>query len=1235
LAPNPGPTQLRKRAIGAGLHYFAMQRFSPLTGDQAAVQTTLLGIAIAIILALVAALVAPLVVDWNHYRAAFETEVGRLTGLNVHVGAIDARILPSPIIKLRDVVIGEPGRVPQLRADALELEVRLAPLVRGRVEATEARLVAPQIILTLDRSGALQLPGAARSFRPEELSVSRLSVEDGSIIFADAVSGAHAVLRKLSFTGDVRSLVGPFKGEGAFAIDGEPFAYRISGAQADDGSGFRVRLGADPQDQPLTTTVEGTLTFDGGAPQFAGTFALARLVGVTLSNGQRVMSDPWRANGTIKATPTSAKLDDLALQYGPDERAINFSGNADVTFGDHPHFSGSVKALEVDADRALAAPDMTRRPPLLVVRSFVDAFVQAARPPMPGDVALTIDGVTVGGTTIQSLHSKMRFDGDGWGIDALDFRAPGLTSVNLSGTLNQTQQGFAFAGPASLQSADAETLMAWLGGRNGPPPVQTGTLNAHGDLTISSDKLVVDRLTVKLDRESLDGRLAYAWPNDNQPAVVEADLHATRLNLDALSAFALSAADAGGFTLPRAGSLNLDIGNATFAGVDAQVVKTQIKFDAGALQIEQFSVGALAGAALDIKGRIDELSSQPRGHINADLDARTLDGFATLIDKFAPQAASVLRRGADRLAPAKIHAVITVDKASAGSDVRLDLNGQVGLMRLALNADAQGERSQPGAAHLHVESRLDADDGTALAALFGVDRVLGVDQLPGRATLTVDGPINGDLRVDGTLAASGLDTAARGILNVGGDAKPTGTLQMLATIADLRPLQQAMTGQPGDAVPVSARAAAAISGSDLSFTQIAASVGKSSVRGRVNVSLASPVTIDGDVSADNADGARVAALLLGLPRQAPGSPAYWSGAAVGAGAFAGINGAVTFKFDHAAFTPSLNAGDLKGVAQFRASEITLDNLDGNLAGGRLSGRLSFRRNADGLVSHGHVELADADAATLLQADNKTVAGHLTLKFDGDSIGATPAAAVSSLHGNGTVALNDASLGGLDTGAFVAAMRTADQANAIDPAKIQATVKAALGNGHFVVSEGDAPMTITGGTVSVANVTLRGQDNSALGVAGTFDLNTGTIDARLNLSADPPPHALIGKRPDLTMLLKGPLVAPAQSIDVSALTGWLALRASEFQTRRLESIEDNRRKDVIGRASRPGFIDVRPAPRGTLTESGILVGVPAAATGAQKPDLLQLEVPPPLPVPAPPRTAGPDKRAPLDLLRPQN
>ena len=281
-------------------------------------QTTLLGLAITIILALVAALVAPLVVDWNHFRSTFENEASRLTGLSVRVtGNIDARILPTPRIKLHNVEIGEAGREPQLRAGAIDLEVRLGPLIRGEVQATEARLVAPQIHLALDRSGAIDWPAATRAWRADDLSISRLRVEDGSIVLADAASGSRLTLQKLSFDGDIRSLLGPFRGEGTFVVGDEPYSYRISGGRGDADAGFRVRLGVVPSNYPLTTDIDGTLTVDHGAPQFDGTIALARPVGAALSSGQRVMSDPWHANGKIRATSAAASLQDFSFQYGP------------------------------------------------------------------------------------------------------------------------------------------------------------------------------------------------------------------------------------------------------------------------------------------------------------------------------------------------------------------------------------------------------------------------------------------------------------------------------------------------------------------------------------------------------------------------------------------------------------------------------------------------------------------------------------------------------------------------------------------------------------------------------------------------------------------------------------------------------------------------------------------------------------------------------------------------------
>ncbi len=1057
------------------------------------------------------------------------------------------------------------------------------------------------------------------------------------------------MLQKFSFDGDIRSLLGPFKGEGTFVAGDEPYSYRISGGRGDADTGFKIRLGVSPSNHPLTADVDGTLSLDRGASQFDGTIALARPVGAALSSGQRVMNDPWHASGTIRATPAAATLQAVTFQYGPDERAVVFTGKADLTLGAHPHFDGEIAALEVNVDRAPAAPDLTHRPPLLVIKNFVETFVASIKPPLPGKVGVGIAGLTVGGTNVQSLHGVARFDATGWSLEGVELRAPGLTQVNLSGRIAQSGHGLAFTGPGAVDSADADTLLAWLSGHGDTSSAGVRTLRARGDVTIAGDRLAVDGLDATLDQENVQGRFAYTWPASDRPAIVEADLHATKLDLDALAAFAKTAVDENGFAPPRQGSLALDIGKATLAGIDARTVKAQVKFDSGALQIEHLSVGELGGAALDISGRIDELSSQPRGRVTVDLNAGTLAGLSRVLGQSAPQTADVLRRAADRLAPAKLHGTLTVARAAtAGSTAKLDLNGQLGLMRIALNGEVVGEPSRLGDANVHLDGRLDADDGTALTTLFGLNRVVAVDQLPGRVTLSAVGPLNGELRVDGEASASGFTAAVRGAVRLNGKETPAGAFQVLATAADLQPLQQAMTGQPGNAVPISARAAVAVVGTALSFTQIAIVAGKTSAHGRLAVDLASPIAIDGDLGADNVDGAWLAGVLLGLPRQAQGAGAPWSSRPVGAGAFAAMNGAVTFTLDHAAFTPALTAGNLKGVAQFRPGEIALQNIDGGLAGGHVSGELAFRHNSDGLVSHGHIALADADAATVLQTDKKIIDARLTLKADFDAIGASPAALVRAAHGGGAIALADAQIAGLDPAAFVAAMHAADQGPAIEAAKIQPAVNAALAGGHLAVPQGDAAMTISDGRVSVANVTMPAQNGAALSLSGALDLNSGAVDARMTLTVPPPARGLIRIRSELAVALKGPLAAPARTLDISALTGWLTLRAAELQTRRLESIEANGRQDVFGRAVRPDFPVVRRAPAGGIVEFDTLASASAPPSGTRGLDLLQTEVPaagvtgsttankprpaPPPTQPAAPQTAGP----PLDLLfRPQN
>ncbi len=1211
-------------------------------------QTTLLGLAIAIILALVSALAAPFVVDWNRYRSSFEAEASRLTGLTVHVnGGIDARILPSPRVELHEVEVGEAGR-PQVQAGFIALDIGLGPLLRGVVRATELRLVAPQIDLGLDSAGAIDWPALPPSSHADALTTSRFRIEDGRVTLTDARSGAKLVLQKLSFDGDVRSFAGPFHGEGTFVVGDEPCGYRISGSRTEEDTGLKLKLSVDPANHPLTTEIEGTLSFDGSVPQFDGALSLTRPVGVTLAGGERVMSDPWQLAGKVHATSASASLHDLALQYGPDERAVNFTGKAEMTFGAHPRVDGAIAAVQLAVDRMLAAPDVTHRLPFVMLKSFLEAFVAAIKPPIPVATAVAIEAVTVGGTTIGSLHGEVGFDGQGWSVKDFAFRAPGFTDVSLSGRLASGPQGLAFSGPASLQSADLKMLVAWLEGRGGSdrPSGPTETLVARGDVAIGGGRLALDHLSAALDQENIEGRLAYTWAVDDRPAALDGELHATKLNVDALIAFAEAAAADNVFAAPREVALVLKVGKATLAGVDARMVDARLKFDAGIVHIDRLSIGDLGGAALGISGRIDELSSQPRGRLTLDIDAKTLAGLTDVLGKFAPQVACALRPFTERLAPAKVRGVLTVDRARAGTVAKLDLGGDLGALRLSLNGSMTGEPRNAGAAALQLSSRLDTDDGGALVRLLNLDRVLAVDQLPGQMTITASGPLNGDVQISGLASAGGFSAAATGTLHLSGDGAPTGSVQLKASASDLRPLHLALTGQPGSAAAFSASAIIGVAGADLSVTDLVATADKTALRGRFDLKLANPVAIDGEIAADDLDAATVGALLLGLPSAPPNAAKLWSSAPVGAGTFIALNGDVRFVVDRAAYSPTLVARDLKGVVHFQPRGIALRDIDGSLAAGRLTGALTFRRDSEKLLAQGKIELADAYLAAI--AGKNSIDGKLTVKLQGDGAGLSPDGLVGSLHGNGTITLRDAQFVGIDPAAFEAAMRAADQTGSTEAAKIAPVVAVVMDKGRLVVPQADAEVTITAGQIRLANVTLHGQSGTALGIEGVLGLDKSVVEAHMTLSQQPAANAMIHTPPEIAVVVKGSLAAPERRLDVSALVGWLTLRATEQQTRRLESIEANRRADVLGAALRPVPPLIRFIPQGTVMEIARQASIPPAVLGARGVERLYPHQVPPAAKPAAARsvrnpdnttaTAGtaqpapqPAAHSPLDLL----
>ena len=289
-------------------------------------QATLLTLAIAAILALLAALFGPYFIDWNAHRATFEQQASQAIGLPVRVtGPMDVRLLPSPSLVLSGVEIGEPGDAQSLRAKALGIEFALPPLLSGKFQAVEFRLIAPEIRVSLTEDGQALLPNALSGVNTETLSIDKLVVEDASLHFNDAASGTAATLTKAWFNGEVKALRGPIRGEGAFVLDGALYGYRISTARPEP-NGSRIKLTIDPADRPVVAELEGLLAAGDGAPRFEGTASIARRVPLKGDKGDT--AEPWRIGARVKANAASALLEQVEFSYGPEDRALKLNGTA-------------------------------------------------------------------------------------------------------------------------------------------------------------------------------------------------------------------------------------------------------------------------------------------------------------------------------------------------------------------------------------------------------------------------------------------------------------------------------------------------------------------------------------------------------------------------------------------------------------------------------------------------------------------------------------------------------------------------------------------------------------------------------------------------------------------------------------------------------------------------------------------------------------------------------------------
>src|SRR5712671_3213293 len=1196
-------------------------------------QRALLGAAIALILVLVTALVGPLFVDWGSYRNTFEAEISRLTRLDARIsGPIDVRFLPTPTLKLQQIAMGRPDGPATVRAEALRIELALGPLMRGQFLASDVALEAPEISLRLggsDRPTPYPPPQAGEglsiyppplagegregvfAFDPDAVSVAHLAIEKGRLILAGG-SGRSLTLDKLGFNGDVRSLLGPAKGEGSVAVDGESYLFSIAAGRVAADGAVKVRLLVDTVDHVRIGDVDSSIWIERGIPHFAGALQWSQAAGHSLQG----FNELWRLSAKMRGDWTAAALEGINLQYGPEERAVQLRGHANLTFRAQPELDVRLAATRIDLDRMLALPAPTRRRPLAAMRTMADNFDAGRLPPIHVNLGISADVVALADAPLQQVSASLRGAGGAWDLESLELRAPGGTQLRLRGRVDITPRGPTFAGQGRIEARDSRALVSWLtAGSDGE--VFAGPFRAEGDVRLGGESIVFDRLKAEFDRDTLEGNFGYFGPTADRSARIAATLSASNIDLQRAAAFVQHVSGDTAVAWPREGSLSLSVRQVSIAGVEAKRADMRLQFDERALTVERLAIVDFGGARVAAAGSIDIRTLAPRSAITLDLDVNAADGVAALVEKLSAPAAATLRRTAPRLLPARLRGSLAGDaqaarEAGMAAGLSFKIDGSAGAF--ALNLQGLAEVPSDGSllatfvqldpAKVVVGGRIDARDGRALVETVGLDRLLSVDDRAGRLDFTASGRLGGPMTATAQVTAGGLGVSLNGTLEAAQSQAVTANLALSVAQANVR-VPQAGT------LPAALTARLHYADGAVALNEITGTVAGSDIAGRLAIGLSPTMSLGGDIRFGAMDVPAVIAAAVGMPAKPAGGGSAWPVDPFAGGVLGQFRGRIAIASARSTLTPHLVAQNLRGVLNFGPSDIALDDFQADIAGGRVSGRLAFERDGDELSARSRVRLTKADMTALLPSDRSPISGRLNLDAEIEGRGRSPAALIGSLQGKGFFSVEDGKFAGLDPSAFDAVIRSVDQGLPVDAARIRERMETALGRGALAV-QGDGAITAAAGRASLTASRLRAE-GADLSVSARYDLVAEALDARLVLARPAGTgNASVG-RPEIAVSLQGPIDSPRSTLDIAALVDWLSMRAIAENTKRLAAVS----APPVARPIEPPQMPAPAAPPAVPADA-VAIAKPVPPAAEEKTEATA--IPPNLAKPEPAATA---------------
>ena len=592
------------------------------------------GAGLAVLIA--ALLVAPSFVDLNTYKPQIVAEVKKATGRELVLdGPMSLTLLPLPSASVAGVkFFNMPGSKNPNMVEVKSITVKpaLFALLGGRLEVDEVILVEPKIVLEINPEGkpnweftpsvAEAKPAAPKPSSPAPLSLGRLTIENGTLIFSDSKAGLAVTAEQANITASVGSIDGPYALAGTATVNGAPFKIDLTvGAKGSDGFATSLALEANGK-----LAFKGMLSELGPNAKLSGvasasaeslTGFIATLVSVA---GQPVpplpplLASKFSFDGGIELSQSQVAARDFKMALAGDSG----SGSLAVTLKPALAVDGKIALPRIDLDRALAG---LRAPPA----SSAPGKPAPPSAPATGSGASVLDTLTakIALEAAEVIYNKqpirnvaLELDAKG-GVVAMPKLAatlPGDMVLQARSTLSGDQARPAVSGDFSLVGPRLRDTLQWLAlDVSSVPAGKLTRLSLKGKLGSSGGAVQVREAAFELDDIKGSGGVIVTF---SVPVSIVTQLDIDTIDLDSYIVKTADgqkkpAAETAGPTnrRPLVGpslGLKLRLAKAIYNKEAIGGIELDLALKGQALELHDLKVSNLGGARLAVRGTVND-----------------------------------------------------------------------------------------------------------------------------------------------------------------------------------------------------------------------------------------------------------------------------------------------------------------------------------------------------------------------------------------------------------------------------------------------------------------------------------------------------------------------------------------------------------------------------------------------------------------------------------------------------